>query len=136
MFFYFPHIARDILMVQGYNICHSIQEKNLNKVIFILLQKSQLLKSYIIIAKSHTLCGRIGKVVASYAERCKVDCRHRLHRFIMCTRRSRGTAHEGEVNGQSIGSIISDAIVRRWLWSTATRSCPLDYFSSLTASRL
>ena len=33
-------------------------------------------------------------------------------------------------NGQSIGSTVSDAIVSSWLWSTATRSCPLGYFSS------
>ena len=54
-----------------------------------------------------------------------------LHRFIICTRRSGGTAHEGvECDHQSIGSTVSDAIVRSWLWSTATRSSPLGYFSN------
>ena len=42
-----------------------------------------------------TLSGRICKVVASYAEGCMVDSHQRLHIFILCTRRSRGTAHEG-----------------------------------------
>ena len=37
-------------------------------------------------------------------------------------------------NGQSIGSTVSDTIVRSWLWSTVTGSCPLGYFSSITAS--
>ena len=32
---------------------------------------------------------------------------------------------------QSIGSTVSDAIVRSWLWLTATRSSPLGCFSAL-----
>ena len=32
---------------------------------------------------------------------------------------------------QSIGSTVSDAIIRCWLWSTATRSSILGYFSRL-----
>ena len=43
---------------------------------------------------------------------------------------SGGTAHEGGLCDQS-GSTISDAIVRSWLWSTATRSSPPGYFSRL-----
>ena len=43
---------------------------------------------------------------------------------------------KGESNGQSIGPPVSDAIVRSWLWSTATGSCPSDYFSSITSSRI
>ena len=31
----------------------------------------------------YALSGRIGKVVASYAEGCRVDSRQRLHRFIL-----------------------------------------------------
>ena len=53
-----------------------------------------------------------------------------LHRFILCTRRSEGTAHEGGGCDQSIGSTVSDAIVRSWLWSTATTSSPLGQFSN------
>ena len=52
-----------------------------------------------------------------------------LHRFILCTRRSGGTAHEGGGCDQPIGSSVSDAIVRSWLWSTETMSSPLGYFS-------
>ena len=37
-------------------------------------------------------------------------------------------------NGLSIGSIVSDAIVRSWLCSAATGRSPLGYFSSITAS--
>ena len=55
----------------------------------------------------------------------------RLHWFILCTRRSRGTAHEGGGCDQSIGSIVSDAIVRSCLWLTATRSSPFGCFSTL-----
>ena len=43
----------------------------------------------------------------------------------------RGTAHEGGGCDQPIGSTVSDAIVRTWLWLTATRSSPLGCFSTL-----
>ena len=55
----------------------------------------------------------------------------RLHRFILCTRCSGSTAHEGGGCYQSIGSNISDAIIRSWLWKTATGSFPLGYFGRL-----
>ena len=42
-----------------------------------------------------------------------------------------GTAHEGGECDQSNGSTVSDAIVRSWLLSTATRSSSLGYFSRL-----
>ena len=77
------------------------------------------------------LSGSIGKVVASHAEGWRVESRQRMHRFILCTRRSAGTAHEGGVCCQSIGSTVSDAIVNSWLWSTATRSSPSAYFRRL-----
>ena len=54
-----------------------------------------------------------------------------VHWFILCTRRSGGTAHEGGGCDQSIGSTVSDAIVRSWLWLTTTRSSPLGCFSIL-----
>ena len=54
-----------------------------------------------------------------------------LHRFILCTGSSRGTPHEGRGCDRSIGSTVSDAIIRSWLWSTATRSSTLGYFSRL-----
>ena len=41
-----------------------------------------------------------------------------------------GTTHECGGCDQSIESTVSDAIVRSWLWSTVTRSFPLDYFSN------
>ena len=55
----------------------------------------------------------------------------RLHRFILCMKRSGGAAHESGGCDQSIGSTVSDAIVRSSLWSTATRSFPFGYFSRL-----
>ena len=54
-----------------------------------------------------------------------------LHLFILCTRSSGGTGHGGSGYDQSIGSTVSDAIVRSWLWSTATRSFPKGFFSRL-----
>ena len=50
------------------------------------------------------------------------------HRFILGKRRLGGAAHDGEGCDKSIRSIVSDAIIRSWLWSTATRSSPLGYF--------
>ena len=44
-----------------------------------------------------------------------------LHRITRCTRRSEVTAHEGGGCDESMGSTVSDAIVRSWLWSTTTR---------------
>ena len=63
-------------------------------------------------------------------DRFPVDLR--LHRFILYPRRSGGTAHEGGRCDQSIGSLVSDAIVRSWLWSTATRSSPLATLLEIT----
>ena len=45
-----------------------------------------------------------------------------LHRFILCTKRSGVLPKRVGECDQSIGSTVSDAIVRSWLWSTATRS--------------
>ena len=45
-----------------------------------------------------------------------------------------GTALPWPCNGQAIGSTVSDAIVRSWLWSTAIGSSTLVYFSSITTS--
>ena len=53
----------------------------------------------IILYSIYTLSGCIGKVVASHAEGAKLQNRipavAELHRFILCTRRSESTAHEG-----------------------------------------
>ena len=54
-----------------------------------------------------------------------------VHWFILCTRRSGSTANEGGGCDQSIGSTVSDAIVRSWLWLTATKSSPVGCFSAL-----
>ena len=43
----------------------------------------------------------------------------------MCKWRAGCTPVTGESNGRSIGSTVSDAIVRSWLWSAATGSWPL-----------
>ena len=49
----------------------------------------------------------------SHAEGYKVACRipAELHRYILCTEHSGGTAHEGVECDQSIGFTVSDAIV-------------------------
>ena len=54
-----------------------------------------------------------------------------LHRFILCTRRSGGTAQEYGGCDQSIVSPVFVAIVLSWLWSTTTRRYPLGYLSRL-----
>ena len=54
-----------------------------------------------------------------------------LYRFVLCTRSSGGNAHVSGGCDQSIGSTVSDVIVRSWLWSTETRNSPLGYFSKL-----
>ena len=73
-----------------------------------------------------------GCLVNLYADVFNVGSRQTLRIFILYARRSGGMAHEGEGNGQAIEFAFSDAI-RNWLWSTATRSCQLGYFSSITA---
>ena len=52
------------------------------------------------------LSGRIGMVVASHEEGCGLDSPQRLHRSVMCKRRSRGAALQ-----KVIGSTVSDAVV-------------------------
>ena len=53
-----------------------------------------------------------------------------LHQFMLRTRCSGGSAHEGEGTTSQL-DLLSDAIVRSWLWSTATRSFQLGYFGRL-----
>ena len=84
----------------------------------------------------YTLSGRIGKLggcIVCWS--CKVDsrlsCGCTADLYYICTRSSGGTAHGGEKCDQSIGSAVSDAIVRSWLWSISTRSSPLGYFGKL-----
>ena len=77
-----------------------------------------------------TLSGRIGKVVASHAavERSsptEAALIYTMHEAL------RGYCPEGRGCDQSIGSTVSDAIIRSWLWLTATRSSPLGYFGRL-----
>ena len=81
-----------------------------------------------------TLSGRIGKVVASHAEGCQVTrsnpgCGWAAPIYTM-HEALRGYCPWGWGCDQSIWSTVSHAIVRNWLWSTATRSFPLGYFSN------
>ena len=77
-----------------------------------------------------TLSGRIGKVIASHAAVARsspveVALIYTMHVAL------RGYCPIGWECDQSIGSTVSDAIVRSWLWLTATRSSPLGCFSTL-----
>ena len=80
--------------------------------------------------------GRIGKVIDSHAEGCKVarsnhGCGWAAAIYTM-HEELRGYCQLGwGVCDQSIGSTVSDAIVSSSLWSTATRSTPLDHFCRL-----
>ena len=47
---------------------------------------------------------------------CTFESRWGLHWFTPCKWRSGGSAYEGGGWDQSIGSTVSDAIVRSWLW--------------------
>ena len=66
----------------------------------------------------YTLRGLIRKVVASHAEGCKV------------ARSNPGCGRAAPIYTMHEAP-LSDAIVRSWLWLTATRSSPLGYFSRL-----
>ena len=65
---------------------------------------------------------------------------HQILRFVShictCNTWNSGYCPVYRVDGncQSIGSTVSDAIVRSWLWWTATMNSSLGYFSSITAS--
>ena len=63
--------------------------------------------------------------------RCSLSWAETAPIYTMLEALGGGTAHEGRGCDQSIGSSISDAIVRNWLWSTETSSSPLGYFSRL-----
>ena len=81
---------------------------------------------------SYTLSGRIRKVVASHAEVARSIPGWAETAPIYTIREAqREYCHEGGRCDQSIGSTVSDANVRSWLWLTATRSSPLGYFSRL-----
>ena len=83
-------------------------------------------------ATTATMSSRIGKVVASNAEVAKTIAGRAETAPIYTMREAlRGYCTRGWGCDQSIGSTISDAIIRSWLWSTATRSSPLGYFSRL-----
>ena len=71
----------------------------------------------------YTLSGRLAKVVGSHAA---VARSIPAAAALIYT-----TAHEARRCDQSILFTGSDAIVRSWLWSTATRSSPFGYFSIL-----
>ena len=73
---------------------------------------------------------RIGKVVAPHAAVARSIP-------LRCTDLFYARSAQGvlpmRVGGcdQSIGSTVSDAIVRSWLWLTATRSSPVGCFGTL-----
>ena len=69
---------------------------------------------------------KLPKVVASHAEGFKVG-----RGYCPTPLLGRGYCQKGWGCDQSIRSTVSDAMVRSWLWSTATRSSPLGYFSKL-----
>ena len=84
-----------------------------------------------------TLSGSAGKVVASHVkisgsspgltERdLYVLCTSCAHGVLPC--KGRG------VTASQLDLPVSDAIIRSWLWSTATGSCPLGYLGNITTS--
>ena len=73
---------------------------------------------------------RQGGCLACWRLQDRIPAVAELHQFILWMRLSGGTAHEGGGCDPWIGSTVSDAIVCSWLWSTATRSSQLGYFSN------
>ena len=71
------------------------------------------------------------QVLASHVAGCRIDSRLRLHWFILYTKALRDATSGCGGCDQSIGSTISDSIVRSLLWSTTTRSSPLGCFRTL-----
>ena len=51
-----------------------------------MISRNELSIHYLLYA--YTMSGRIGKMAASHAECCRVDSGQKLHRFVLCTRRS------------------------------------------------
>ena len=85
----------------------------------------------------YTLSGSTGKVVASHAEIPRSGPGLTEAIFMHCALvalRGYCPVKGGGGKGQSIGSTVSDAIVRSWLWSTATGSRPLGYLGNITTS--
>ena len=73
----------------------------------------------LVVSRSRTVNPPLGDLVLSGVSICARG-----------TAQLRGTAHEGGGCDQSIGSTVSDAIVRSRLWPTATRISPFGYFSN------
>ena len=86
----------------------------------------------------HTLSGRNGSALVWYSEgrTFAVSSVQQVMWFaaqpaLQCAiRGAQGVLPRGGCN-QSIRSTVSDAIVRSWLWLTATRGSPFCYFSKL-----
>ena len=84
-----------------------------------------------------TLSGRTGSALVWHSEvagsrltKCSKSCD--LQPALQCAiRGAQGVVPcVGWGCDQSIGSTVSDAIVRSWLWLTATRNFPLGYFGN------
>ena len=85
----------------------------------------------------YTLSGRTGSALVWHSEvagsrltQCSKSCD--LQPALQCAiRGAEGVLPcVGWGYDQSIGSTVSDAIVRSWLWLTASRSSPLGYFGN------
>ena len=75
--------------------------------------------------------GETTQTAVTHSVPAQVALIYTMHEVLRGTGR---TAHEGGAPwgcDQSIGSIVSDAIVRSWLWLTATMSSRLGCFSTL-----
>ena len=87
----------------------------------------------------YTLSGRTGSALAWHTQRSVFAPRllQKVLRFVARIYTMQYVEHRGYCpvcgGGQSIESTVSDAIVHNWLWSTATGSCQLRYFSSIPA---
>ena len=95
-------------------------------------------QSYLFPHPFHTLSGRTGSALVWHTRGRVLESRLVQHLLRFVSRVSTMQYVElmeycpwGWVCDQSIGSNSHDAILRSWLWSTATGSSPFGYFSIL-----
>ena len=131
----FYHALNNSKKINEYRVKQNVYWR-CNKWVFILLsifRYERLLCRRIIpwVAAQSVRWPGVPKVARSHLSQCSKSCD--FQPALNCAiRGAQGVLPcVGWGCDQSIGSTVSGAIVRSWLWSTATRSSPLGYFSKL-----
>ena len=77
-------------------------------------------KAIVLVASQAVRLPGIPKVARSRLTECSKSCDLQPHCIVQYVKLREYCPVQGEGCDQSIGSTVSDAIVRSWLWSTAT----------------